>query len=135
VNGSTAVVGGFGTLSWDYIGPNGEPITGTKTTGFVVVVVDHGPWLPDPDGVYPDPVDEYGSASPDTPDCAAPGVTPGFIPLAGDFVVTDAPSVPTTKDQCKNGGWTRYGTRFTNQGQCVAFVERGPKPSPTGNGS
>jgi hypothetical protein len=131
VSGSTAVVGGFGTLSFNGRGPNGEPISESETTGFVVVVVDHGPWLPGADGVYPDPVDEYGSAYPDTPDCAAPGVTPGFAALAGDFVVTDAPSVPTTKDQCKNGGWKRYGTRFKNQGQCVAFVERGPKPSPS----
>ena len=66
----------------------------------------------------------------DTPDCAAPGVTPQLIPTVGDFRVTDAPSVPTTKDQCKDGGWTRYGARFKNQGRCVAFVERGPKPSP-----
>ena len=131
VNGSTAVVGGFGTLSWDYVGPEG-PITGTKTTGFVVVVVDHGPWFPfSDDGSFQDPVDEIGDASPDTPDCAAPGVTPHLVYPYGDFVVTDAPSVPTTKDQCKNGGWKRYGTRFKNQGQCVAFVERGPKPSPS----
>jgi HD-GYP domain-containing protein (c-di-GMP phosphodiesterase class II) len=31
--------------------------------------------------------------------------------------------LPTNKDQCKNGGWAQYG--FPNQGQCVAFVERG----------
>jgi hypothetical protein len=33
---------------------------------------------------------------------------------------------PTSKDQCKNGGWRQFG--FTNQGHCVAFVQRGPKP-------
>jgi hypothetical protein len=43
-----------------------------------------------------------------------------------DFVVTDAqPPLPNTKDQCKQGGWQQFG--FKNQGQCVAFVERGPK--------
>lgn len=47
--------------------------------------------------------------------------------LSGDLVVTDAPPLPTAKQQCKNGGWRRYGTTFKNQGQCVAFVERGPK--------
>jgi HD-GYP domain-containing protein (c-di-GMP phosphodiesterase class II) len=32
-------------------------------------------------------------------------------------------AMPTKKDQCKNGGWMHYP--FPNQGQCVAFVERG----------
>jgi hypothetical protein len=40
-------------------------------------------------------------------------------------VVVDSPPPPTSKDQCKNGGYKQYG--FKNQGQCVAFVERGPK--------
>jgi hypothetical protein len=47
----------------------------------------------------------------------------------GDIVVTDAqPPLPTTKNQCKNGGWRHYGSTFKNEGQCVAFVQRGPKP-------
>jgi putative nucleotidyltransferase with HDIG domain len=29
---------------------------------------------------------------------------------------------PTTKDDCKNGGYKRYG--YANQGQCVSYVER-----------
>ena len=33
---------------------------------------------------------------------------------------------PTHKAQCENGGYTQLG--FKNQGQCVAFVQRGPKP-------
>jgi hypothetical protein len=36
------------------------------------------------------------------------------------------PLAPTTKDQCKRGGWRQFD--FKNQGQCVAFVQRGPKP-------
>jgi hypothetical protein len=37
-------------------------------------------------------------------------------------VVTDAqPSLPTTKDQCKNGGWRNFA-QFKNEGLCVAFV-------------
>jgi hypothetical protein len=35
--------------------------------------------------------------------------------------VIDAPTVPTSKEQCKNGGWLNY-PQFKNQGQCVAFV-------------
>jgi hypothetical protein len=34
------------------------------------------------------------------------------------------PRVPTGKDQCKHGGWRRFG--FKNQGQCIAFVHHGP---------
>ena len=34
--------------------------------------------------------------------------------------------LPTDKDQCKNGGWRNY-PGFKNQGQCIAFVQRGPK--------
>ncbi len=29
---------------------------------------------------------------------------------------------PTSKDQCKNGGWRQFGC-FKNQGQCVSYVE------------
>ena len=37
-------------------------------------------------------------------------------------------AAPTSKEQCKNGDWLEFGSMFKNQGQCVAFVERGPKP-------
>jgi hypothetical protein len=60
--------------------------------------------------------------------CAAAdagGVTPEPA-LLGSVVVTDAQPLPPTKEQCKNGGWAQFG--FKNQGQCVAFVQRGPKP-------
>jgi hypothetical protein len=49
--------------------------------------------------------------------------------FTGDIVVVDAPPAPptpTSKEQCKHGGWAQFG--FKNQGQCVAFVQRGPKP-------
>ena len=32
---------------------------------------------------------------------------------------------PTTKDQCKNGGWRNF-PQFKNQGQCIAFVNHRP---------
>lgn len=41
----------------------------------------------------------------------------------GDITVVDAPPLPTSKDQCKDGGWQQYA--FKNQGECVAFVHRG----------
>jgi hypothetical protein len=47
---------------------------------------------------------------------------------SGDITVVDAPPSPTSKDQCKNGGWRSFGDTFKNQGQCVAFLEGEPKP-------
>ena len=46
---------------------------------------------------------------------------------SGDIVVTDAVPVPSSKDECKAGGWRNFGATFKNEGQCVAFVQRGPK--------
>jgi hypothetical protein len=39
----------------------------------------------------------------------------------GDVTVVDAPPLPTSKEQCKNGGW-RHFPAFRNQGDCVSFV-------------
>jgi hypothetical protein len=36
--------------------------------------------------------------------------------------------LPESKDECKDGGWRNFGGTFKNQGQCVAFVQRGPMP-------
>jgi hypothetical protein len=54
------------------------------------------------------------------------------IGAAGDATTYDfEPSVgpPTSKDDCKNGGWMRYDTprRFANQGDCVSYVATGGK--------
>lgn len=45
-----------------------------------------------------------------------------------DFELT--PPMPSTKDDCKNGGWQSYGTTFRNQGDCVAFVASRGKNAP-----
>jgi hypothetical protein len=42
----------------------------------------------------------------------------------GRAVVFDAPLVPTSKDQCKDGGWRNF-PQVKNQGDCVSFVETG----------
>ena len=47
---------------------------------------------------------------------------------SGDIVVVDVPPLPTSKEECKDGGWSAFGSTFSNQGQCVASVQRGPKP-------
>jgi hypothetical protein len=40
---------------------------------------------------------------------------------AGDITVTDAQPLPTSREQCKHGGWRTFGA-FKNQGDCVSFV-------------
>jgi streptogramin lyase len=50
-----------------------------------------------------------------------------FTELSGEEIGRIAPPAspaPTSKNQCKHGGWRQFG--FSNQGQCVAFVQRGP---------
>jgi hypothetical protein len=37
------------------------------------------------------------------------------------------PCQPDSRDQCRNGGWRNF-PGFKNEGQCVAFAQRGPKP-------
>jgi hypothetical protein len=56
-----------------------------------------------------------------SPLSGAPEVHRGPL-SSGDFTVVDA-QAPTTKDQCRNGGWAQFG--FKNQGQCAAFVNDG----------
>jgi hypothetical protein len=48
---------------------------------------------------------------------------------SGDITVVDAPPLPTSKDQCKNGGWRDFAD-FKNQGDCVSWVATGGKKPP-----
>jgi hypothetical protein len=95
--------------------------------GHVIYVEDNGS-----PGAGHDLANDTGAGFPPT-SCPAPTdedlVPFPFIPIrpqpieAGDITVVDAPSLPTAKDQCRSGGYRQFG--FRNQGQCVAFVERG----------
>ena len=38
------------------------------------------------------------------------------------FTVSLGPVLPTTKEQCREGGFAAFGEMFKNQGECVAFV-------------
>jgi hypothetical protein len=55
-------------------------------------------------------------------------LTPIF---GGDITVHDAVPLPTSKEQCKNGGWRTF-PGFKNQGDCVGFVAAGGKTPPAG---
>ena len=74
-----------------------------------------------------DTINSRPSTSPS--DCSQPftGTTGTFT--NGRAVVFDAPVLPTSKDQCKNGGWRNY-PGFKNQGQCVSFVATDGKHHP-----
>ena len=48
-----------------------------------------------------------------------------------DFQLTLPP--PTTKDQCKNGGWQTFSSpAFKNQGDCISYVATGGKNGANG---
>ena len=48
-----------------------------------------------------------------------------------DGVASPIGPLPTSKDQCKKGGWQSFGV-FKNQGDCVSFVATGGKNPPNG---
>jgi hypothetical protein len=68
---------------------------------------------------------QFLSAPPTPATCSFPaGITPTPMPVqSGDIAIHDAPPLPASKQDCKNGGWRQLG--FRNQGRCV----RATKPS------
>jgi hypothetical protein len=82
--------------------------------GGIIYVEDGGPG-------GTDALDFGAVASPPTSCLVNPAILPPII--SGDIQVTDASPSPTTKQQCKDGGYASFG--FSNQGRCVAFVESG----------
>jgi hypothetical protein len=86
--------------------------------GAVIEIEDNGPPGSDPpDFFWARPVADPSSCAPS--DLTLPPVA------EGDVRVIDVPSAPTSKAECEKGGYELFG--FKNQGQCVAFVQRGPK--------
>jgi hypothetical protein len=61
--------------------------------------------------------------------CSAPATAGPWANDEGDLRVVDTPLLPTSKEQCKNGGWRDFGV-FKNQGDCVSFVATGGKNAP-----
>jgi hypothetical protein len=116
VEGNVAVIGGTGYQQADHYSPE---------IAALVRVVDAGGPNSGKD-TFDWEITEFGGP----PDCSAfPDRPPTFMNnMEGDLHVVDALPLPTSKDQCKNAGWRTFGDTFKNQGQCVAFVERGPKP-------
>ena len=84
---------------------------------FIAVAIDNRPA-----GSTAGPADEFLAARATTSpvDCAAQLPSPlAGGPLAeGDVAVIDAPVRPTSKEQCKHGGWRSF-PGFRNQGDCL----------------
>lgn len=58
----------------------------------------------------------------------------GFFTGSVDNVaLTSTAALPTTVQQCKNGGWRTFGSSFKNQGDCVSFVATNGKNEPGKN--
>jgi hypothetical protein len=119
VEGNRAAVG----VEFANSGPPGRPAA-------VIVMEDNGAVSSDRFVVRNLPP---GSAPSVCPSPAGVALDPAFGPVPGStgpgIVVTDVPPrlhMPTAKEQCKHGGYAAFG--FKNQGQCIAFVQRGPKP-------
>jgi hypothetical protein len=95
----------------------------TSHFGLVALQVSDG----DPEGL-PDFIAALTfSARPPT-DCSPLGFSSTNVRgsvLTGDIDIVNAPPLPTSKEQCADDGYVQYG--FRNQGECVAFVARGPK--------
>ena len=117
------------------IGPIDGPATCLAVSGNVAVFNLQTPQF----GVVTFEItDNAGSGQPDTIEGRATGQNEGRSPtdctplsnglseivVEGDVVVVDAPPLPTSKEQCKNGGWQSFGV-FNNQGDCVNFVATG----------
>jgi hypothetical protein len=82
---------------------------------------------------------KFGSPLPGPTNCSSfPGGYPPPDSFAfpdstnelGDLTVVDAqPPLPTSKDQCKNGGWKTYRV-FKNPGDCISYVATKGKNQP-----
>ena len=69
-------------------------------------------------------ISQYAVGADGTLSARSPAAVPaGSNPL--EIAVTPSPRVPTSKEQCKNGGWRKIPA-VQEAGQCIAFVNQGP---------
>ena len=114
MNGNRAVIGvrvTQGTISF---------------AGFYITAVDGGPAGSGLDTLDATPLSIVPTDCSQVPAPFSPDTV-----TRGDIVIRDVPPLPTTKVECKNGGWRDFGV-FKNQGDCVSFVATGGKNPPAG---
>jgi hypothetical protein len=56
-----------------------------------------------------------------------------FQASVDDVRIESVRLLPTTKEECKNGGWRNFGSTFKNQGDCVSFVATNGRNQPAGS--
>ena len=61
-----------------------------------------------------------------------PSVSTSLVERFASALSQPTPTLPTSKDQCKDGGWTDY-PQFKNQGDCVSYVATKGKNPPGGS--
>jgi hypothetical protein len=133
VNGTKAVIGAIV-----------DEVQGTPLPGFPFPTVGQGATLFATDTHGPVTGTLFGGAPPDADrfgvdlsraGCVAfpspPASDDLYYVFNGDIVIHDAQPLPTSKDQCKNGGWRNF-PGFKNQGDCVSFVATKAKNQPSG---
>lgn len=113
----TGLVSGGQTiqLRWDL-----STDCGTGRLGWYVDDVNAYTCEPDGDG------DGVADANDNCPTVANPGQEDFDLDGIGDACDT-ATGPPVNKDQCKNGGWSRFDVprHFKNQGDCIQYVNTG----------
>jgi hypothetical protein len=81
-------------------------------------------------GSYPLAVSNVGMSTPDGQAIVSTGTDGAIIVTGGPSptpTATPAPAGPTSKGQCKHGGWRNFTVPhpFKNQGDCIQFVNTG----------
>ena len=77
------------------------------------------------DSDTPDIIGYEGVGGPPITVCPPPGGHEDRFISSGNLTVVDAQPLPSSKDQCRGGGWRNF-QQFKSQGQCIAFVNHGP---------
>jgi hypothetical protein len=83
------------------------------------------PFITDPDIAFQDPSYSHGSFAlgPGSHSITIVAITNPFGAGTG-FIRVDFLPLPTSKEQCKNGGWRNF-PQFKNEGLCITFVNHG----------
>ena len=123
---------GFLSASVDCLAVSGSVGTFAGAIGLSSFDDTHYKFTVEDNGPTGSPPDRVTSRTATTPfDCTEPLAFEFYSTLVGDMVVVDASALPTSTQECKNGGWRNF-PGFKNQGHCVSFVATGGKNPPAG---
>jgi hypothetical protein len=118
-------VGGTATSGTDYAALSGSVVISAGAATATVVVTPNDDLVDEANETVILTLAAGTGYSVGTPSAATVTITDndGPAPLPG--------TMPTSKDQCKKGGWQTFGV-FKNQGDCVSWVATGGKNPPAG---